>query len=149
MLEARLTRRTVLKNTFEEARIDGTLNAAPAPRSRTTTRPPAVRPGRAKSPTVAHAAPAQGARQQEPMEHARQVLSETLLYPLEARKRGLEGETVLLLVLGPEGEILRVDIAKSSGHEVLDKAAVAAAVRLGRLPASGRQVLLSVPFQLY
>lgn len=91
----------------------------------------------------------QEVRKLESLEHARKVLSEVLLYPAEARAQGLEGETMLLLVLGEQGEIQRVDVARSSGHAILDEAAVAAAARLGRLPAASRQILLRVPFQLY
>jgi TonB family protein len=44
-------------------------------------------------------------------------------YPQEARKKKLEGRLVALFSLNREGALTRMDITKSSGHEVLDREA--------------------------
>lgn len=77
-------------------------------------------------------------------------LSHTLLYPPEALRRGLEGEVVLLLELGEGGRILEATVASSSGHPLLDQAALRAAGRLGSIaPASaGKAILLPVRFRI-
>jgi protein TonB len=44
-------------------------------------------------------------------------------YPQEARKKKLEGRLVALFSLNREGHLTRLDITKTSGHEVLDREA--------------------------
>src|SRR4051812_26818264 len=45
-------------------------------------------------------------------------------YPPEAVARGIEGETILLLRYKPDGSLLDAKIAHSSGHAILDQAAL-------------------------
>lgn len=52
-------------------------------------------------------------------------------YPEEARRRNLEGSLVLSVDVLPDGSIERIQILRSSGHELLDEAAV----RIVRLAA--------------
>jgi protein TonB len=77
-------------------------------------------------------------------------LSEELLYPADALRRGLEGEVVILVELGEGGQILGASIASGSGHQPLDDAAVRAVKRLGTLgPASAnKSILLPVRFRI-
>lgn len=77
-------------------------------------------------------------------------LSEELLYPADALRRGLEGEVVILVELGDDGRILDASIASGSGHPTLDDAAVRAVKRLGTLgPASAhKSILLPVRFRI-
>jgi TonB family protein len=44
-------------------------------------------------------------------------------YPQEARKKKLEGKLVVLFSLNKEGNLTRVEITRSSSHEVLDREA--------------------------
>jgi protein TonB len=44
-------------------------------------------------------------------------------YPQEARKKKLEGRLVALFSLNREGSLTRLDITKTSGHDVLDREA--------------------------
>jgi protein TonB len=69
-------------------------------------------------------------------------------YPREAIARGLEGDVVVLLILKPSGEVTGAMVATSSGHAILDEAAMAAAWRITSLPAGLRQFLLPVQFRL-
>ncbi len=63
-------------------------------------------------------------------------------YPIEARRLGIEGETLLRVLVGSDGQVLEIGIARSSGDRHLDRAALSA-VRSWRFqPAieSGRPV---------
>ncbi|MDB6031056.1 MAG: TonB family protein [Verrucomicrobiales bacterium] len=51
------------------------------------------------------------------------------LYPVAARRRGLEGLVTLRLLVNASGKADRVEIAKSSGFSLLDEAAIAAVKR--------------------
>lgn len=82
------------------------------------------------------------------LRQAQQALSKHLFYPPEAIAAGLEGEVVLLLTLADDGRIVVAEIARSSGHPLLDQAALDAAGRLGRLAGNPRQMLLPVSFRL-
>ena len=55
---------------------------------------------------------------------------------------------MLLLALDENGRILTAEIAKSSGHVLLDQAALDAARHIGALPGNPRQTLLPVSFRL-
>lgn len=80
---------------------------------------------------------------------ARRKLSEHLFYPPQAVAQGLEGEVRLLLTLDQEGKVLTAEVASSSGHAVLDRAAVNAAYAMHRLPGAGvREMVLPVVFKL-
>lgn len=76
------------------------------------------------------------------------MLSKHLFYPPPAVIQGLEGEVVLLLTLDTAGRIRSVEIARSSGHELLDEAARDAARHIGALPGNPRQTLLPITFRL-
>lgn len=80
---------------------------------------------------------------------AQRKLAEHLYYPPEAIARGLEGEVRLLLTLAENGTIVDAAVAGSSGHAILDQAAVRAAHAMGALPgANRRELILPVVFQL-
>ena len=55
-------------------------------------------------------------------------------YPYMAMKRRLEGTTTIVTTISASGAITSVSIASSSGHGVLDDAAVAAAYAVGSYP---------------
>lgn len=77
-------------------------------------------------------------------------LSETMLYPSEALRRGLEGEVVIIVELGAGGRIIDAGVASGSGHAVLDEAAVRAVLKLGTLgnSSANRTILLPVRFRI-
>ena len=82
------------------------------------------------------------------LSRAQAALSKHLYYPPEAIAQGLEGEVVLLLILGDNGRLVSAAIARSSGHAMLDQAALDAARRIGALPGNPRQTLFPVSFRL-
>ena len=49
------------------------------------------------------------------------------VYPLMAKKRGSSGKVILYLLVDIDGHVAKADVAKSSGFDDLDKAAVEAA----------------------
>jgi len=80
---------------------------------------------------------------------AQRKLNEHLFYPPEAIARGLEGEVRLILRLGANGEVDDISIAASSGHSILDNAAIKAAYAMGRLTGvTSRELILPVIFRL-
>lgn len=127
----------------EEAKSSETVQAAllqPAPTAATPspqTSPTAARPTEAPRPLRGRALSA-----------AMAALTREEFYPRAAIESGLEGRVVLLLNLSAAGTVTAVEIADSSGHAILDAAALAAAGRIGALPGGARQVLLPVEFRL-
>lgn len=55
-------------------------------------------------------------------------------YPRAARRAGIEGRVVVKLVLDDQGRVLQVELMTSSGHEILDNAALEAARSVKVLP---------------
>ncbi len=108
----------------------------------------ARRPGRpARSEIVV--APRTGTGQSV-VRAAQAQLARRLLYPAEAVRQGLEGEVHVLLVLDQAGDVLGARVERSSGHRLLDDAAVAAARELRGVPgAAGGELLLPVRFKLH
>ena len=82
------------------------------------------------------------------LRRAQAALSAHLFYPPEAIAQGLEGEVILLLVLADGGKLISATVARSSGHALLDQAALDAARRIGALPGNPRQTLFPVRFRL-
>lgn len=82
------------------------------------------------------------------LSRAQAALSQHLFYPPQAVAQGLEGDVVLLLILGDHGQLVSAAVARSSGHALLDQAALDAARRIGALPGNPRQTLFPVSFRL-
>ena len=119
--------------------MKNTLTDDPAPVKAVPPAPPAAR----ALPPNARAA----ARHQ--IEAAQRKLSQHLYYPPAAVARGLEGEVRLLLTIADDGSITDVVVAASSGHALLDQAAVKAAYTMGRIDwANSREFILPVIFRL-
>ncbi len=98
---------------------------------------------------AAASAPARGGMSRKSVAAARRQLAEHVYYPPEAIRLGLEGEVRLLLTLAADGTITDASIAASSGHDLLDQAALRAARALARLAgADRRELLLPVVFSL-
>jgi protein TonB len=80
---------------------------------------------------------------------AAEQLARDLPYPAEAIERGWQGEALVLLFLDNTGNAIAARLEASSGHAILDDAAVRAARQLRALPDSApREALLPVRFRL-
>jgi protein TonB len=82
------------------------------------------------------------------LRRAQAALSKHLFYPPQAVAMGLEGEVILLLSLTENGQLVSAAVARSSGHALLDQAALDAARNIGALPGNPRQTLFPVSFRL-
>jgi len=82
------------------------------------------------------------------LRHAQAALSKHLFYPPQAVAQGLEGDVILLLSLTDDGHLVSAAVARSSGHAILDQAALDAARHIGVLPGNPRQTLFPVSFRL-
>lgn len=82
------------------------------------------------------------------LDSAMAALTHEEFYPRQAIERGWEGRVVLLLTLDTAGRVTAIEVASSSGHAILDDAALRAATRITVLPGGRRQVLLPVEFRL-
>lgn len=72
-----------------------------------------------------------------------------LFYPEEAIARGLQGEALVLLILDESGNVVAARLERSSGHAILDEAALRAVRSLRSLPAAApREAELPVRFRL-
>ena len=124
----------LLKNTFE---------------AQETTEPPALPAPPPPPPQVTPPKPQPKAVAKREIQAAQRKLSQHLFYPTEAVERGIEGEVRLILKLNANGGVDEVDIAASSGHAILDNAAIKAAYAMGKLTgATSRELILPVIFQL-
>ena len=70
-------------------------------------------------------------------------------YPPEAIEKGLEGETIVMLRFGDDGGLIDAQIAKSSGHVILDLAALRAIRSTPRFAPGSREILFPVTFALH
>jgi protein TonB len=76
-------------------------------------------------------------------------LAEHVFYPAEAIAAGIEGKSRVLLTLDERGRVVDVQLAASSGHAILDQAAIRAAYAMGSLPGQNqREIILPVEFRL-
>ncbi|MGM0411896.1 MAG: energy transducer TonB [Pseudomonadota bacterium] len=76
---------------------------------------------------------------------ARGALGEHFRYPPVAVRRGWEGEVRLAFRVTAEGDIRDIEVARGSGHAMLDDAARRALQRVARLDPPGRVMELELP----
>ena len=131
--------------------------AVPEPQVPAAELPKLVLPEKAPRKPAYRPAPEPVARQSVTLERlsgqaariAGEQMARELLYPAEAIERGLQGEALVLLFLDESGKVVAARLEASSGHALLDDAAVRAARSLRSLPSSApREALLPVRFRL-
>lgn len=71
-------------------------------------------------------------------------------YPLIARQRGWQGTVWLSFVVAPDGALDHIEIARGSGYQALDRSAIDALQRVGRLSEArawldGRALEMQLP----
>ena len=133
VLEAMLAAPVLATKRVEEPESPEPVAPPPVPPAPTfAPKPPQPRPLKGRALTTAMAA-----------------LVKEDFYPREAIERGIEGEVIVLLTLTASGGVADATVASSSGHAILDAAALAAVRRIAGLPSAQRQVLLPVQFRLH
>lgn len=111
-------------------------------------RPAASKP----PPVITRASP--GARPRKWQEEVRRQFGQQQqlgeFYPAEAIARDLQGEVLVLMMLGTDGSVIAARVEQGSGHPLLDQAALRAVRALRSLPADApRETLLPVRFRLH
>lgn len=82
-------------------------------------------------------------------EHLKKLQENNQFYPEAARRQGIEGEALVLLIIDQNGNVIAARIEESSGHRILDEAALNAVRSLRSLPSDAPQEsLLPVRFRL-
>lgn len=125
----------LLKNTIDEETAPEAVEPPP---------PKPVEPARKPEPK-----PAPKNTVKRDVQIAQRKLSEHQFYPPAAIAQNLEGEVVLIIKLSDSGEVLDASVAASSGHAILDNAAIRDAYAMGSLTGvTSRELILSVFFHL-
>lgn len=128
-----------VKQTPAPQRSTAPLKPQPAPAAKALTPPPAATTNTAAEETVATSAESAPAEAQpeysQPLYNAAYLDNPPPVYPLAARRRGIEGTVVVRAQIQEDGHCLQANLSKSSGHEMLDKAAVAAVKQWRFVPA--------------
>jgi protein TonB len=76
-------------------------------------------------------------------------LARQLFYPPQAVAQGLEGTALVTVFFDPDGSVIAVRLERSSGHAILDDAALAAVRSLRTLPQTvATETLVPVRFRL-
>jgi len=132
-------------------------HAAPEPQQAAPETPRLILPEKRPRQSAARPVPETVTRQTATLQRlsgpaarmAGEQMARELLYPVEAIERGLQGEALVLLFLDESGNAVAARLEESSGHALLDDAAVRAARTLRALPSSApREALLPVRFRL-
>ncbi len=94
------------------------------------------------------------AREVRYLDEVKYWLEKHKIYPRRSRMKGLEGEVTLTITFTREGQITSQKLITSSGHDILDKAAMdtlKAASPLPSMPPSlrGNTMTLNVPFGFF
>jgi protein TonB len=84
----------------------------------------------------------------ERLAEIRRRIQAALVYPNAARRRGLEGTARVQFEIGTEGRADRIAVVRSSGHEILDRAAQESVAAAGVLPRVYGRLQVPVQFEL-
>lgn len=129
---------------------EGSVQAMPAPAAASSAPAVAESTAVAAAPVVANAAsvrPATKADNAWLAESLGRRIKELTRYPSSARLNGSEGKVVLRVILRADGHLADVTVHRSSGHEVLDRAAMET-VRLA-CPIHMKQALSAAEVAVY
>jgi protein TonB len=126
------------------ARLKNTLDAD------TAARPERLNPARAaRAASAQRVSAARSARPGDAARRQMRIDNSLRFYPPEAVAMGLEGEAILMLRIGADGALIDAQIARSSGHAILDAAALRAIRAAPRFGAGAREMLFPVTFALH
>lgn len=93
--------------------------------------------------------PKKAERTKKAVQSVQKKPSDRLFYPREAIERGLEGTVHLIIRFAGDGSVINVGVTASSGHALLDDAAVQAVYAMGRkMGVASSELALPVRFRL-
>jgi TonB family protein len=78
----------------------------------------------------------------------RDSIEKAKVYPLLARKKGMEGKVIIRFRITPDGMVDDVKIVRSSGFEILDKVSIETIKRSAPLPYIDSRIEISLIFRL-
>lgn len=82
------------------------------------------------------------------MDGLREKILKIQIYPAAARKKGLQGVVLLRLELDSEGNIIALQVMRSSGHKILDRAAVSLLKKVVPYDhGTGRSIAVEIPIK--
>lgn len=64
----------------------------------------------------------------------RRLVRENFVYPPFARRQGWQGEVLVAIEFGPEGDIRSTQVLRSSGYRILDQDALLILHKIGAIP---------------
>jgi TonB family protein len=110
----------------------------------------APRAGELPPPERAHLVDAlpRGPSVEDRLEEIRRKLQAALVYPPIARREGLTGVAWVQFEIDTAGTAHDVQVARSSGHPILDRAAASTVDRAGRLPWVDGRIEVPIRFSL-
>lgn len=102
-------------------------------------------PGGVDAPALQQAPLRPIAARSHDLASVRAGIARTLVYPPNARRNGLQGKVLVEFVLLADGWIRDLVLRASSGHSILDGAALSAVQAAAPFPPPGVDVLIDVP----
>jgi protein TonB len=78
----------------------------------------------------------------------RAAISRSKIYPLLARKRKIEGAVITGFRIDEKGRPQELKIEKSSGHEILDSAALKIVTKAAPFPRVNGEIIVPITFKL-
>jgi len=78
----------------------------------------------------------------------RNAIDRAKIYPLLARKRKIEGTVIIEFIINNKGYPQDIRIEKSSGHEILDSAAIKTVKNAAPLPHIQGKIIIPIRFKL-
>lgn len=84
-------------------------------------------------------------------DRVREKIVANLQYPSKARKRHIEGRTIVKILINSEGELVTAEVAESAKHAMLDRAALRAvkkAAPFSKPPAENITLYIPITFKL-
>jgi len=96
-------------------------------------------------PSKATAPPAESPRRTPNWERISQVVRQHVVYPTLARRRGFHGQATVAFLVTPGGMVDQLRVIESSGHDLLDTAALDAVSRSAPLPISTEPTRIVIP----
>ena len=89
-----------------------------------------------------------GSVQNELLQQIRQRISRAKQYPMMAKEQGLEGVVTLLFSIDAAGHLSQAQVTKTSGSDLLDRAALDTLQRAVPYPAYEKPIQLSLKYDL-